>query len=49
MSGLFETIKNAFRIPDLRKKMLFTLIMLVIYRIGVAIPVPGIDRQLLPA
>lgn len=43
MSGLFETIKNAFRIPDLRKKMLFTLIMLVIYRIGVAIPVPGID------
>ncbi|MGI6326303.1 MAG: preprotein translocase subunit SecY [Saccharofermentanales bacterium] len=43
MSGLFETIKNAFRIPDLRKKMLFTLMMLVIYRIGVAIPVPGID------
>lgn len=43
MSGLFETLKNAFRIPDLRKKMLFTLMMLVIYRIGVAIPVPGID------
>ncbi|MGI6333070.1 MAG: preprotein translocase subunit SecY [Saccharofermentanales bacterium] len=41
--GLFETIKNAFRIPDLRKKMLFTLMMLVIYRIGVAIPVPGVD------
>ncbi len=43
MSGMIDTIKNAFRIPDLRKKILFTLFMLVIYRIGIAIPVPGID------
>lgn len=43
MSGMIDTIKNAFKIPDLRKKLLFTLFMLVIYRIGVAIPVPGID------
>ncbi|HAL74210.1 MAG TPA: preprotein translocase subunit SecY, partial [Clostridiales bacterium] len=40
---MIDTIKNAFKIPDLRKKLLFTLFMLVIYRIGVAIPVPGID------
>lgn len=43
MSGMTDTIKNAFKIPDLRKKLLFTLIMLVIYRIGIAVPVPGID------
>jgi preprotein translocase subunit SecY len=43
MSGMIDTLKNAFKIPDLRKKILFTLFMLIIYRIGVAIPVPGID------
>ncbi len=45
MPGMTDTIKNAFKIPDLRKKILFTLMMLVIYRIGVAIPVPGIDSE----
>jgi len=43
MSGMIDTIKNAFKIPDLRKKLLFTLFMLIIYRIGIAVPVPGID------
>lgn len=43
MSGMFDTIKNAFRIPDLRKKLLFTFGMMVVYRIGIKIPVPGID------
>ena len=43
MSGMIDTIKNAFKIPDLRKKLIFTLMMLIIYRVGVAIPVPGID------
>ncbi|MDW7659180.1 MAG: preprotein translocase subunit SecY [Bacillota bacterium] len=43
MSGMIETLKNAFKIPDLRKKLLFTLIMLIIYRIGIRVPVPGID------
>jgi len=41
---LFETLKNAWKIPDLRKRILFTLLMLVIYRLGAMIPVPGIDR-----
>jgi preprotein translocase subunit SecY len=41
---LFETLKNAWKIPDLRKRMLFTFMMLVVYRLGAVIPVPGIDR-----
>jgi preprotein translocase subunit SecY len=43
MSGMIDTLKNAFKIPDLRKKLIFTLLMLVIYRIGIKVPVPGID------
>ncbi|MBP8988607.1 MAG: preprotein translocase subunit SecY [Clostridia bacterium] len=43
MAGMFETLKNAYKIPDLRKKLLFTLLMLVVYRLGIQIPVPGID------
>lgn len=43
MAGMMETIKNAFRIQDLRKKILFTVGLLVVYRIGCAIPVPGVD------
>ena len=36
---------NIFRIPDLRKKVLFTLMMLCIYRIGFYVPLPGIDQE----
>jgi preprotein translocase subunit SecY len=43
MSGMVETLKNAFKIPDLKKKLIFTLVMLIIYRIGIKVPVPGID------
>ena len=43
MSSMFETLRNAFKIPDLRKKMIFTIVMLIIYRIGIKVPVPGID------
>ena len=39
----FQPIINAFKIPDLRKKILYTFYILLIYRIGVAIPVPYID------
>ncbi|MBV8817418.1 MAG: preprotein translocase subunit SecY [Acidobacteriaceae bacterium] len=39
----FEAIANVFRIPDLRKRVLFTLGMLAIYRLGAYIPTPGID------
>jgi preprotein translocase subunit SecY len=39
----FEAIGNVFRIPDLRKRVLFTLAMLAVYRLGGHIPTPGID------
>ena len=41
---MFETLRNAWKIPDLRKRMIFTLLMLIIYRLGAVIPVPGIDK-----
>lgn len=44
---MFNTIKNAWKIPDLRKKMIFTLLMLVVYRLGSFIPVPGMNRDAL--
>ena len=43
MPGMIDTIKNAFKIPDLRRKLLLTLGLLVVFRIGCAVPVPGID------
>lgn len=41
---MFNTLINAWKIPDLRKKLLFTISMLIIFRIGSVIPVPGMDR-----
>jgi preprotein translocase subunit SecY len=40
---MFTTFINAFKIKDLRKKILFTLLLLVIYRLGSAIPIPGVN------
>ena len=40
---MFKTLTNAWRIPDLRKKIMFTLLVLLLYRIGNVIPVPFID------
>ena len=40
---IFEAIANAFRIPDLRKRLLFTLGLLAVYRLGGHIPTPGIN------
>ena len=40
---IFEAIANAFRIPDLRKRLLFTLGLLAVYRLGGHIPTPGIS------
>lgn len=40
---MFQTIRNIFVIRELRNKVLFTLAILAIYRLGAAIPVPGID------
>jgi len=44
---LFSTLQNAWRIPELRKKLIFTLLMLLLYRIGNVIPVPFIDASVL--
>jgi preprotein translocase subunit SecY len=44
---MFSTLSNIFRIPELRKKILFTLGLLVIYRLGFHIPLPGIDQNLM--
>ena len=40
---MFKTLQNAWKIPELRKKLLFTALILLIYRIGNVIPVPYID------
>ncbi len=40
---MFSTLKNAWRIPDLRKKLIFTALVILLYRIGNVIPVPYID------
>lgn len=46
---MFTVIGNIFRIPELRKKILFTLFILVVYRIGAHIPIPGINIDALQA
>ena len=46
---MFQTLKNAWRVPDLRSKMIFTLVVLVIFRLGCMIPVPFIDSEGLAA
>ena len=43
MNKFFEAIANVFRVPDLRNRILFTLAMLAIYRLGGHIPTPGVD------
>ena len=40
---MFKTLKNAWRIPELKKKLLFTLLIVVLYRLGANIPVPFVD------
>ena len=42
---VLEAIANVFRIPDLRKRLLFALAMLAVYRLGGHMPIPGIDAQ----
>jgi preprotein translocase subunit SecY len=44
---MFDKFANIFRIPDLRKRVLFTLGLLAVYRLGSHIPTPGINGQLL--
>ena len=44
---MFKTIKNAWSLPDLRKKILFTLLIIVVFRIGSVIQVPFLDTEAL--
>ncbi len=44
---MIQTIRNAWRVPELKKKMLFTIMALLIFRLGSAIPVPYIDGKAL--
>ncbi len=42
---MFKTIMNIFRIPDLKKKILITGLLLVLYRLGSFVPIPGVDTS----
>lgn len=42
---MLSTLRNAWRVPELRKRILFTLFVVIIFRLGVFIPVPGVDAS----
>lgn len=44
---MFNTLSNIMKVEDLRKKIIFTLLILIVYRIGAFIPVPNIDTDIL--
>ena len=46
---MLQTFQNAWKIPELRKKLMFTLIMLLVYRIGCVVPVPFVDTAAMKA
>lgn len=47
LDSFIKAIRNLFSVPELRKRVLFTLGMLVVYRTGIHIPVPGVDQEAL--
>ena len=42
---MFETVKNAFKIKDIRHRIIFTFFMLIVIRIGSQLPIPGVDQN----
>jgi preprotein translocase subunit SecY len=44
---MIQAVRNAFALPDIRKKILFTLLILAIYRLAAHIPVPGVNQEAL--
>lgn len=44
---MFQTIKNAFKTPEVRKRLLYTLLLIVLFRLGCYITVPGVDSTAL--
>ncbi|MFC1711320.1 preprotein translocase subunit SecY [Patescibacteria group bacterium] len=47
MNKILKPIINAFKIPDLRKKLLFTIFILIVYRFAAHLPIPGVDLEAL--
>ena len=44
---MLSTLRNAWRIPDIRKKMTFTILMLLVVRLGAAVPVPFMNKSII--
>ena len=44
---MLSTLRNAWKVPELRKRFLWTIFLVAIFRIGIHIPVPGIDTSYL--
>mgnify|MGYP000867916091 FL=1 len=44
---MFSTFISAWKVPEIRKKIVFTALMLLVFRIGAHIPIPGVDRALI--
>ncbi|MCI8391017.1 MAG: preprotein translocase subunit SecY [Roseburia sp.] len=42
---MLETLRNAFKIKDIRKRVIFTFFMLIVIRVGSQLPIPGVDSQ----
>lgn len=49
IEAFFNAVRNLFNVPDLRRRVLFTLAMLAVYRAGIHIPVPGVDQEAMKA
>src|SRR5580765_3473529 len=47
IESFVSAIRNLFAVPELRRRVLFTLGMLAVYRAGIHVPVPGIDQETL--
>ena len=43
---MLKTLRDAFKVKDIRERMLFTFLMLLVVRFGSQLPVPGVDRNL---
>ncbi len=46
---MLNALRNAFRLPDLRNRIIYTILLLVIYRFAATVPVPGVNREALDA
>jgi preprotein translocase subunit SecY len=44
---VLQTLRNAFKVPEIRKKILWTIVLVAVYRMGSHIPLPGINSDYL--